>query len=144
MRAINVRTTVLVAISIIVLSGVLFLATPASAVLTTNWQCDATPKYWCTQVAYDKGSGTITVRDRYFKGAIDGGARKWRAEYYNDWYSDGTYWHNSRNHGPSQWRTNVNFQLYSYTDDNTMTRSCRYNYEYALCGVYKSALWGLL
>lgn len=78
---------------------------------TTTQQCDLTPKYYCTFIYFEKGYN-VTVSDRYWQGAIDGGADEWRLDYAIDywWNSSGSYWQRGYDGtGPSGWRYNVYF-----------------------------------
>jgi hypothetical protein len=71
----------------------------ASSAATTPDTCDTTPKYWCVHINYDPGSGTATVYNRWYEGAIDGGAKEWRREWTTDYHWDGSIWATVRSWG---------------------------------------------
>ena len=101
------RRTMVVLLSIVMI-GVSSLVTPntGEAAYTPN-QCDATPKYWCTSIEYSISGSTYTVHQRMWQGAVDGGAKKWRLLYADDYY--GQYqqpWTLDRQYGPTAWLSN--------------------------------------
>jgi len=93
----NLAIRLLIALMLAAIVSVL-LVPSISATRYTGQQCDITPKYYCTQVAYDafwdEGLQTYwyPAWDRLYKGGIDGGAIFWEMWYSNDYQWNGSYW----------------------------------------------------
>jgi hypothetical protein len=87
---------------------------------TTSPQCDSTPKYYCSYIAYTPESGRVTVTDRYYKGSLgSGGYTRWRVEFINDYEWDSScscYQLKYNISGPKAWQTNQLFPP-SYSND---------------------------
>lgn len=67
-----------VLVAIVLISSTLLANRAAAAYLETPWTCDSVPKYYCAVVGYDNNGSSVNVQCRFFKGAIDGGARRWQ------------------------------------------------------------------
>lgn len=115
-----------------VLGGVMVilgLLTSVTAIaLTTPQVCDSTPKYYCTYVWYDSNGSGWTIRDRYYKGARDGGAQYWQLYWVADWEWNGSQWVQTWYTGQGVWHNNVNFDVwYTKTQDHTVTANAAVN-----------------
>ena len=104
----------------------------ASASTYTSWQCDSNspPKYACARIYYTIYYDTYAQQNIYrvdgrdFQGATDGGAQKWRNQYFRDYRWTGSQWSAVTNcqFGPDAWHTNFSLgTIYVYATDCGMT-----------------------
>lgn len=104
-KSLSLSSAILVALTWVVVSSA-----PAGATNTAG-QCDSVPKYYCTYINYTSAT-YITINARYWEGAIDGGAYRWRLDYAIDYWWDvgSSSWQRGYDAtGPSAYRTNVQF-----------------------------------
>lgn len=90
--------------------------------------CDSNspPKYWCSYVSYVSEGTGWKILDRFWKGAVDGGAKRWQIHWLLDfdWDSINLKWRYLGGWGPHPWPwpTNITFdRYYTDTDDRVTT-----------------------
>lgn len=87
------------------------MASTADATLTPSL-CDPTPKYYCSRVSFTRVTGGYTISSYQHRGAIDGGADKWRRYYVQEsTWPGGTFLYNVPS---TAWKYNVDLPS-SYT-----------------------------
>lgn len=106
MNRMPTRSAQLVVTVGIALLGLLGSPTLASAATTPD-TCDSVPKYYCVHVDHDFGAGVVTVHNRWYEGAIDGGAKRWQRYWVADYSWNGVGWSTVRSWGSGNWYTDV-------------------------------------
>jgi hypothetical protein len=104
---------------------------PARGVAGTPYQCDPTPKYYCSTVQYDPGSPATNVA-RYYEGKISCGVgctiTEWQLWWMQDWtcspYPSCTW---LRNYGQQAWQNNTNWVWWYINLNPTMTQDALVN-----------------
>lgn len=114
---------------------------------TTPERCDVDRKYWCSKVSYDPLSPTSwIIRDRWYKGGVDGLIAWWELYYYADWEWDGSRYVLVRQFGPvgpffnvtlSSWKTVSNDSGITYR--SRVTGQNRYHEDTNNDGIYDFA-----
>jgi hypothetical protein len=116
----------------------------ASHATPTPALCDPTPKYYCSRIDFTRVTGGYTVNSYQHRGAIDGGAKRWRRHYVEErTYPGGAFLYNVPS---TSWKTNVSLPT-SYT---TVTRGVtyyqhirvRFGFEFYECTSSCYSWWG--
>lgn len=121
MQALNVFTgwkSIVLSLLLISLWG--FTMPNVFATLTPT-RCDSPfSKYGCTRVNWtDIGNNQVTINDRQWQGAIDGGAKKWQSFYIRDWQWVNGSMQLVESWGESGWRNDVLLSpWFSWSNDN--------------------------
>lgn len=98
-------TQIVVVVGVMLFS--LFGSPLGASAATTPDTCDADVKYYCVHIDYDPGSGVATVYNRWYEGAVDGGARQWQRLWATDYHGNGSYWETVRSWGEGNWYNDV-------------------------------------
>lgn len=103
----------LMAIAIIVPLVLLSISQPATADWTST-VCDSVPKYWCKDVNYASGEGSVAIYQRWHQGGRDGGAQWWQRWITQDWRFDQTsgIWYFQKGWAPGSQQYNINLDTW--------------------------------
>lgn len=95
--------------------------------LTTPQTCDRDVKYYCAYVEYTDNGSYVDVQNRWYRGAIDGGAKKWQRFWMADWWWNGSQWQLVRSFGEGPWYTNVTFEAWHAIGLGTISQPAAVN-----------------
>jgi hypothetical protein len=87
--------------------SLLFTYPAVAFAASTPDTCDSVPKYYCVHADYDPGAGTATIYNRWYEGAVDGGAKEWQRHWVADFSWTGSYWATIRSWNIGNWYRDV-------------------------------------